>query len=87
MSALGQKRTFAPQKGMSALPLKADICGALADVRFVPKADIRTSSGLCRFEFSVSQILRLLQPSFAHAFDEFRHRAGGIGDVAFDPGN
>ena len=27
MSALGHKRTFAVQKGMSALPPKADICG------------------------------------------------------------
>ena len=40
MSALGQKQTFAVQKGMSALPPKADMCGALADVRFVPIADI-----------------------------------------------
>ena len=40
MSALGQKRTCAAQKVMSALPLKADMCGALADVCFVPKADI-----------------------------------------------
>ena len=40
MSALGQKRTFAVQKGMSALPPKADMCSALADVCFVPKADI-----------------------------------------------
>jgi hypothetical protein len=28
MSALGQKQTFALQKVMSALPLKADMCGA-----------------------------------------------------------
>ena len=28
MSALGYKQTFAPQKVMSALPPKADICGA-----------------------------------------------------------
>jgi hypothetical protein len=28
MSALGQKRTYAPQKIMSALPPKADACGA-----------------------------------------------------------
>ena len=28
MSALGHKRTFAVQKAMSALPLKADMCGA-----------------------------------------------------------
>ena len=40
MSALGQKQTFALQKGMSALPPKADMCSALGDVRFGPKADI-----------------------------------------------
>ena len=28
MSALGQKRTFAVQEAMSALPLKADMCSA-----------------------------------------------------------
>jgi hypothetical protein len=36
MSALGQKQTFALQKDMSALPPKADICGATRDVRLVP---------------------------------------------------
>ena len=40
MSALGHKRTFALQKVMSALPPKADMCGALAHVRLVPIADI-----------------------------------------------
>src|SRR5262249_35480027 len=40
MSALGQKRTYALQKAMSALPPKAGICGALAHVRLGPKADI-----------------------------------------------
>ena len=40
MSALGQKRTCAVQKGMSALPPKADMCGATRDVRFVPIADV-----------------------------------------------
>ena len=40
MSALGHKRTFAVQNGMSALPSKADMCSAQAHVRFVPKADI-----------------------------------------------
>jgi hypothetical protein len=33
MSALGQKQTFAPQNVMSALPPKADMCGATTDVR------------------------------------------------------
>ena len=41
MSALGHKQTCAAQKGMSALPPKADICSALAHVRFVPEADIK----------------------------------------------
>jgi hypothetical protein len=40
MSALGQKQTYAVQKGMSALPPKADMCGATAHVRFGPKADV-----------------------------------------------
>jgi hypothetical protein len=40
MSALGQKQTCAAHKVMSALTPKADMCGALADVCFVPKADI-----------------------------------------------
>ena len=39
MSALGQKQTWAVQKGMSALPPKADIDGRLGDVRKVPIAD------------------------------------------------
>ena len=41
MSALGQKQTCAAQEVMSALPLKADMCSAQVDVRFVPEADIR----------------------------------------------
>jgi hypothetical protein len=40
MSALGHKQTCAPQNVMSALPPKADMCGATKDVRFGPKADI-----------------------------------------------
>jgi hypothetical protein len=46
MSALGQKQTSAPQKVMSALPPKADICSALAHVRFGPKADM----GVCALD-------------------------------------
>ena len=44
MSALGHKRTFAAQTGMSALPPKADMCGATRYVRFVPIADIGPGS-------------------------------------------
>ena len=42
MSALGQKQTFAVQNVMSALPPKADMCSALAHVRFVPIADMES---------------------------------------------
>jgi hypothetical protein len=40
MSALGHKRTFCGAGAMSALPPKADMCSALAHVRYVPEADI-----------------------------------------------
>jgi hypothetical protein len=39
MSALGQKQTFAAQNSMPALTPKADMCGAIGSVRFVPIAD------------------------------------------------
>ena len=45
MSALGQKQTYAVQKGMSALPSKADMCDAKPNVCFVPIADIPTDNG------------------------------------------
>jgi len=34
MSALGQKQTYAVQQGMSALPPKANMCGATSNVCF-----------------------------------------------------
>ena len=40
VSALGHKRTFAVQNGMSALPPKADMCGAKGNACFVPIADV-----------------------------------------------
>jgi hypothetical protein len=40
MSALGHKRTWCHVSAMSALPPKADMCGATRDVCFGPKADI-----------------------------------------------
>jgi len=49
MSALGQKQTYAVQKSMSALPPKADICGATSDVRFGSKADMCSARRHVRF--------------------------------------
>ena len=49
MSAMGHKRTFAVQNGMSALPPKADMCTATRDVRFVPIADIPVMAKIPKF--------------------------------------
>jgi hypothetical protein len=46
MSAMGQKQTLHWPKLMSALPPIADIPERQLDVRFVPKADIRTNGFL-----------------------------------------
>jgi len=48
MSALGQKRTCALRKAMSALPSKADMCSAFIYVCFGPKADIAFYSNRLR---------------------------------------
>ena len=45
MSALGHKRTYAVQQAMSALPPRADMCGATRDVRYGPEADIPAHIG------------------------------------------
>jgi hypothetical protein len=50
MSALGQKRTYAVQKAMSALPPKADMCGATRDVCFGPIADSRSAAKRSLFD-------------------------------------
>jgi len=42
MSALGQKQTYAAQHGMSALPPKADMCGALGMSALGHKQTLRT---------------------------------------------
>ena len=44
------KRDICDAKTMSALPPKADMCGATRDVRFVPKADIVASSACQLFD-------------------------------------
>ena len=63
MSALGQKQTCASQKAMSALPPKADMCGATAHVRFVPIATLNAQT-----EDHLTAVLRFLrQPSRPNA--------------------
>ena len=42
-----------PQKVMSALPPKADMCGATSDVRFGPKADSCTAAEAALFDHLV----------------------------------
>jgi hypothetical protein len=44
MSAKGQKQTGAMHEPMSALPLRADMCGATADVCYGPIADMQSAA-------------------------------------------
>jgi len=53
MSALGQKQTYAVQNGMSALPPKADMCGATRDVRFGPIADTCIAANCALFDHGI----------------------------------
>src|SRR5262245_48253953 len=61
MSALGQKPTYAVRKGMSALPPKADMCGALVDVCYGPKADVKLFNHLVG---AADECLRYRQAKF-----------------------
>jgi hypothetical protein len=72
MSALGQKQTFALQQVMSALPPKADMCSALAYVRFVPIADIRS---VWTYRTDCGPIRSLLVKHFACVFSRIFLRA------------
>ena len=79
MSALGQKQTCAMQNGMSALPPIADMCSALADVRFVPIADIRTMrTGGLGYQVAGRQpaIVIAMRPEYPHI--RFQHPKGSI---------
>ena len=64
MSALGHKQTFAAAEAMSALPPKADMCCAIADVRRVPIADI-VPSCLRQMHFDVIVTLLARQRDLA----------------------
>jgi hypothetical protein len=62
---MGHKRTFAPQKVMSALPPKADMCRAASDVRFGPKADIETSCRRCLRVLDFNPVLSISLPELS----------------------
>ena len=63
-SALGQKQTCAPQKVMSALPPKEDMCGATRDVHFGPIADIPTVRTMPRFGSKAEIRLLILMSAY-----------------------
>jgi Tripartite tricarboxylate transporter family receptor len=66
MSALGQKRTFASDQPMSALPPKADMDQHGRDVRFVPKADIVVGIGYDWCSGSGGITMKLPRRKFLH---------------------
>jgi hypothetical protein len=45
----------------------------------------RVSLDLSFFELNPAEMVALLEPSLAHAFEEFWHLVGRIGDVLLDP--
>jgi len=49
MFVVARKEAFRPPVAMSALPPKADMCGAARDVRYGPKADICSAKRHVRF--------------------------------------
>jgi hypothetical protein len=61
MSALGQKQTRW-LIAMPALPPKVDICSALADVRYGPKAEI------CRLRLTPAMPMRARRRKSLHSF-------------------
>jgi hypothetical protein len=65
MSALGQKQTFAVQKGMSALPPKADMCSAPAHVCFVPIATDAPPDFQAILKNDTDQFLCVMGPEYA----------------------
>src|SRR5262245_66438671 len=70
MSAWGHQRTFCSVRVKFAIPPKADMCGAINDVRFGPKADIPNwvTSWILELEalrpdvFRFQTVIRLCQP-------------------------
>ena len=60
---------------MSALPPKVDMCGAQADVRFVPKADIHAGQSLGRAGRAVVAFGPAVRCPGSSLFTASRHRA------------
>src|SRR5262245_39056707 len=87
MSALGQKQTFALHQPMSALPPKADMCGARGYVRFGPGADSCGATKRSLFDHLVGdgkERRRYGEPEHAGGFgvdDEFELRRLHHGQV------
>ena len=71
MSALGRKRTFAVQNGMSALPLKADIRSATRYVRFVPIATLMGFRSACGAFWSSTETMSHSQHCWTRAIQLF----------------
>ena len=84
MSALGQKQTCAAET-MSALPPKADMCGATSDVRFTPKSRHQRSdlmsfqSSIVSFERAPCRYSRFACPPVRH---HVHHASGTLNSLA-----
>jgi hypothetical protein len=65
MSALGHKRTFRSAIGVTALPPKADMCGAKGNVDSGPEADMSSHPPEARFPIRAGIRQHQIQVSFS----------------------
>jgi hypothetical protein len=71
MSALGQKQTFAVQKGMCALPPKADMCGATRHVRMMRNCDSSHARALWPPPFFVTGTRCIIERECLYKFSAY----------------
>jgi hypothetical protein len=87
----GSKATNPPRAKLPRCPLLSESGQKLAKL-ICPLSAIsrhsftrRVSLELSFFELNHAETMALLEPSLAHAFEEFWHLVGRIGDVLLDP--
>ena len=78
MSALGQEQTCAAQKVMSTLPPKADICGAITNVRFANGGHLSGTDRRIDLDQEIARPIRVSEaapklPSEGSTFAQVEH--------------
>jgi hypothetical protein len=77
MSALGQEQTCAAQKVMSTLPPKADICGAITNVRFANGGHLSGTDRRIDLDQEIARPIRVSEAAPKLIFGRQHVRSGG----------